>query len=624
MVHSLPYKFTYDSDRKNIFKQNLLNNEDIKSLADTLTKVEFGKFDIDYCITKVNEILITAAKKSFPFKKFTNRTKRRRPNKNCWYTRDCKSLRTVLRQHSRDLSRKPFSRKNLDLFVKARSAYKKTCQKAEKEYRKTLTKQLIDVGKKDPRTFWNIINRINKWGKEQSDPSEKISPERWNKHFTKLLDGANDKEIALVEAGNTFEPILDSRITTKEILETLAEMKSGKAPGPDGILIEYLKLFGETYVDITHKLVSKIFSEHIYPSKWNTNFLKPIFKKGNTDDPGNFRGLAIGPAFAKLYSHILLKRLSMFIDEKKLLSPNQVGFVKGKTTSDHIFLIQALIEKIVKKGKGKMFVAFIDFKKAYDTVNRNLLLNRLKQIGINGLFLKNIGAMYDKTKYSIKLNNGHLRPLHSNLGLKQGCPLSPILFNLYIDDIDTVFQDGCDPVEIQGEKLSHLLYADDLVIISRSEEGLQNALNKLHGFSLLKQLTINISKNKTLVFNTAGRFIKKTFSINGTYLDPVQNFCYLGFDLSASGNVTNAMNILYDKANKAMRALLNSIARFNIPVKTSLNLYHTFISPIILYNVENWSVFTDKKIENFHNSIFKNVSDSKVDILHRKFLKHIL
>ena len=163
-----------------------------------------------------------------------------------------------------------------------------------------------------------------------------------------------------------------------------------------------------------------------------------------------------------------------------------------------------------------------------------------------------------------------------------------------------------------------------LVIISRSEEGLQNALNKLHGYSLLKQLTINISKSKTLVFNTAGRFIKKTFSINGTYLDPVQNFCYLGFDLSASGNVTNAMNILYDKANKAMRALLNSIARFNIPVKTSLNLYHTFISPIILYNVENWSVFTDKKIENFHNSIFKNVSDSKVDILHRKFLKHIL
>ena len=136
MVHSLTYKFTYDSDRKNIFKQNLLNNEDINSLADTLTKVEFGKFDIDYCITKVNEILITAAKKSFPFKKFTNRTKRRRHNKNCWYTRDCKSLRTVLRKHSRDLSREPFSRRNLDLFVKSRSASKKHAKKPKRNIAK--------------------------------------------------------------------------------------------------------------------------------------------------------------------------------------------------------------------------------------------------------------------------------------------------------------------------------------------------------------------------------------------------------------------------------------------------------------------------------------------------------
>ena len=149
--------------------------------------------------------------------------------------------------------------------------------------------------------------------------------------------------------GNTFETILDSRITPNEIQKALSELKTGKAPGPNGILVEYLRVFGELFGDILHNLINKIFSEHIYPSDWTINFLKPIFKKGETDDTDNYRGLAIGSAFAKLFSHILLKRLVRFMDEKKLLSPNQIGFLKGKSTSDHIFLLQTLVEKVVTK-----------------------------------------------------------------------------------------------------------------------------------------------------------------------------------------------------------------------------------------------------------------------------------
>ena len=623
-LHPQIYKYTYDTSRKHIFKQNLLNNNNIEILAVSLGQTELDRTDIDNCITKLNEILVTSAKKSFPFKKITTKNKHKRNNKNYWYTKECKAQRSALRKRSKALSREPFSRTKLDLFVKARSAYKKTCRKAEKEYRISLTKQLMHIGKNDPRTFWNIIDKMNKWGNEKTDPAESISPKRWNEHFTKLLNSSKNNKVNILETESTFEPILDSRITPQEIKEGLAELKPGKAPGPDGILVEYLRVFGETFEYITHNLLSKIFSEHIYPRDWTINFLKPIFKKGKSDDPDNFRGLAIGSAFAKLFSHILLKRLTKFIDQKKLLSPNQIGFMKGKSTSDHIFLIQTLIEKVVKKGKNKLFVAFIDFKKAYDTVNRDLLLNRLKQLGINGSFLKNVAAMYETTMYSIKLKSGHLGALHSNLGLKQGCPLSPILFNLYIDDIDAVFQDNCDPVELEGIKLSHFLYADDLVIISHTQGGLQKALDNLHIYSMRKNLTISIKKSKTMIFNAAGKHIKTHFNINGNLLESVHTFCYLGFDLNASGTVKHAVNILYDKANKAMRPLMNSIARFNIPVKTSLKLFHAFISPIILYNVENWGILTDKKLENFPTTIFTSISDSKADILHRKFLKYIL
>ena len=119
--------------------------------------------------------------------------------------------------------------------------------------------------------------------------------------------------------------------------------------------------------------------------------------------------------------------------------------------------------------------------------------------------------------------------------------------------------------------------------------------------------------------------IKKYFKVNGKVLEPVQTFCYLGFDLKASGTVKQAMNTLYDKAKKAMRPLLRSIARFNLPVKTSLSLFHAYIAPIALYNAENWMTFTDKEIQKFSpHSIFQRITNAKVDILHRKFLKYIL
>ena len=333
----------------------------------------------------------------------------------------------------------------------------------------------------------------------------------------------------------------------------------------------------------------------------------------------------MGSSFAKLFSQILLNRLVKFTDTHKLISPNQIGFMKGCRTSDHIFLLQTVVEKVVKKNKGKLYTAFIDFKKAYDTVNRENLFKTLKEMGISGLFLNNIIAMYEKTKYSIKVKNGFLDPISSNLGLRQGCPLSPMLFNLYIENIKDVFDDTCEPVYLDNIKLNHFLYADDLVLISRDAKGLQRSLDKLAIYAEHKQLTINTKKSKTMIFNPTGKYIKEKFSVNRMTLEAVKSFCYLGFEVKPSGTVKHAMNTLYDKANKALRPLLCAIARFNIPVKTSIRLFHTYISPIILYNVENWAVMTDKTLQTFtETDLFDHTNNSKIDIIQRKLIKYIL
>ena len=104
----------------------------------------------------------------------------------------------------------------------------------------------------------------------------------------------------------------------------------------------------------------------------------------------------------------------------------------------------------------------------------------------------------------------------------------------------------------------------------------------------------------------------------------MNTFYYLGFDLTPSGTVKHAMNTLHKKAKKALRPLLCAISRFNIPTKTAIKLFHTFVSPIILYSVENWAILTDKKLKNFNELDFFDNTNESTDVIHRKLLKHIL
>ena len=399
-------------------------------------------------------------------------------------------------------------------------------------------------------------------------------------------------------------------------------------PGVDKIAATLMCTGKKHLIPLYKLLFNKIFSTASYPVMWTQNFLKPIFKKGENWDPNNYRGIAIGSALAKLFSLILLERLEERIKKIQPISVNQIGFRKGHRTADHIFVLQTIINKIVKVEKKKIFVAFIDFEKAYDKVNRSLLLLKLQRLGIAGLFYKNIKSIYEQIVYIVKVNGGYLDPILSRLGLKQGGVLSPILFNVFIDDMKFIFDDTCDPLNIFENPLSHLLYADDLVLLSTSYTGLNNCLNKVAQFCHKWQLVINIKKSKVIVFNPSGRVISGLkFCIQGGNLEVVKTYSYLGIEMSTSGSFCVAKSNLTEKARKAMSPLYSIISQFNLPCKDSLNLFHLLVKPISLYCSEVWAHLSHSQIRSLElktTTLLKIMNTSDIGIMHQKFLKYIL
>ena len=204
--------------------------------------------------------------------------------------------------------------------------------------------------------------------------------------------------------------------------------------------------------------------------------------------PENFRPITILSCLSKLFTSILNNRLTKFLDTYDALNENQAGFRKGYSTVDHIFTLNAIFE-LLKAYKKKFYCAFIDFSQAFDSVWRVGLWRKLLGNHINGNFFRIIHNMYNGIKSSISIN-GESSPFFAcDCGVRQGENLSPVMFSLYLNDLESFLMHKGLPgitVDVNDEefmiylKLFSLLYADDTVLMADNPTDLQSCL---HAFS---------------------------------------------------------------------------------------------------------------------------------------------
>ena len=198
--------------------------------------------------------------------------------------------------------------------------------------------------------------------------------------------------------------------------------------------------------------------------------------------------------------------------------------------------------------------------------------------------------MYAKVKYSVKMEGMISVPICSSVGVKQGCVLSPLLFNLYIADMPSIFNNTCDLVNLNMLNTNCLLFADDLVLLSESATGLLSCLNRLQSYCETWGLTINLSKTKVIIFNKGGHKTSRfRFCLHGNPIGIVQSYCFLGIVFSSCGPFSKAVKALGDKACKASFAL-RKVDTSNDPLLT-LKLFDALVIPVIAYSTEVWGPY---------------------------------
>jgi hypothetical protein len=345
------------------------------------------------------------------------------------------------------------------------------------------------------------------------------------------------------------------------------------------------------------KFFNLCFTSGINPSDWDFSDIIPIPKKDkDARDPLQNRCITIVCCVAKIYSSILNKRMQQYLENNNILVEEQNGFRVGRSCIDHIFVMCTVLRNRKLLGK-ETFLCFIDFKKAFDSVDRNLLLYKLSNIGIHGNMYKAISSLYSNPRSRVILNDYETEYFDCPIGVKQGDCLSPTLFAIFINDLAIEVKNSGVGVPINIEEtesndenalLNILLYADDIVLFAANEHDLQFMLNIVEVWCSKFRLEVNITKTNILHVRAKrkpqSRFM---FLFNRNPVPYCQFYKYLGCTINEFLDFAFTAQVQADSAGNALSKIITKmIKNQGFPFNVYSVLYNACVCSISGYGSE--------------------------------------
>ena len=426
--------------------------------------------------------------------------------------------------------------------------------------------------------------------------------ECWKKHFDKHLNTSFPREEVVLNLipdpprGNV-QP--SQPFSMDELEMAVRKLKNNKACGLDKISAETIKAGGTVMNMLLFKIINAAWTQGKVPEDWSAGLITPVFKKGDKLDPGNYRAITLLSIPGKVLCRMILNRIENTIEDH--LTEEQCGFRRARGTSDAVFVVRQILEK-AKERRVPIHWNFVDFKAAFDTIWREALWKCLRSINVDSKLVDLIEEMYAHTKCAVTVNGKISEWFKVGVGVRQGCLLSPALFNLFLEFVMKDLRKLDSGVQIGNICINNIRYADDTTLIDLIFEKLQLTTDELDKSCKKWGMKINLAKCKTMTEDP------RHITINNQPLEKVRQFVFLGSNVpSVEEDVKRRTRL----AAWSFGRLKNTIwTNSDISRTLKIRIYKSLILPIATYGSESWTL--------------KKSSRHKLEVFEMRCLRSIL
>jgi len=439
---------------------------------------------------------------------------------------------------------------------------------------------------------------INRERKKWSGINKDIKMEEWEDYFKKILGGVEWRVVWGEKGERRTEE--EEGIRREEIEKIVRGLKVGKAMGIDGVPNEVWKYGGEETVDWIWDICDRVWKGEGWPEEWREGVVVPIKKKGKGVKIEEYRGITIMSSLYKVYTAVLAGRLREEVEGKSLIPPNQAGFRKGMGTLDNIYVLNYLINRQIRGKGGKLVAIFVDLRAAFDSVDRGELIRAMRGRGVREGLVERVEEMLKETRSRVKIGGQMGRGFWTARGLRQGCPLSPLLFNLLIADLEEELgRVKWGGVKLGEERIYSLAYADDMVLLAEEEGGMRSLIERLENYLKGKGLELNVEKTKIVRFKRGGgRLNKVNWSWGGSRIEEVREYKYLGYKMQRNGGQESHIKERVAKAAAIMGQVWGiGRRRFGKDWKRRMWMFDRLVWTVAGYGVEIWGWKERERVE---------------------------
>ena len=500
------------------------------------------------------------------------------------------------------------------------NVYKRTLLYVTNKMRRLYYSKKFNKSFNNPRKNWNNINQILNRKKNNTineilvdghSYTGNLLPDVFNFHFTNVVSSliSNLPPMINYDFFSDLSSVSYSCFlipcSNEEINSTL------KTLGNKGNILydipsKFICLISDQVVPILVYIFNMCLEVGVYPDFLKTARVIPLYKAGAHTDLNNYRPISTLLSFNKLFERLIYNRLSCFLEQSGILFKNQFGFRQNKNTTLAIF---NLLSDFFNTFNKKLYTIalFLDIKKAFDSVDKNILLMKLNKYGVRGISNKLIDSYLSNRKQYVSLEDSWSSTLGLNKGVPQGSVLGPLLFNVFIDDITSI------------SNCKSILYADDSVFYVTDTtfggcvDKLRQVIEDLSLWLVNNKLIPNAMKTKLMLITPKYTPELPDIEFNNTILEWVDNFKYLGFNIDSK----LSFSFHADFVNKQLSRLLGvmySVAKL-IPRKTLKMIYQSMILPVLCHNIVIWGGISQVHL----NSIIVKINKILRLILHVKY-----